>query len=322
MIEDGLDSDIVKEALVRLPKLRHIGFTDFRELAQEGEGYAAVCKRIFGNTLEPLGLSFSDDICREFMLLMDMIAETPQTNIQSLLIGGHPFESFVEFWASNGPGRRNLLCPFNPPAMHYEPDHYPDDVESTQQVCRKLRQFRLPIRFQRDIIPFITSKIDSRMNHSFVGKLLASSASGLVHLSLSALDLLHVSYDKGLRTKTGRGCIDSLLCALTFPALQDLKLCGWPLPELSFQEFLSKHSSNLRELCLVECIFSVDPRNLGRWAGSVMFLNGVNMNVTIQENDGEHSKGLCQREVRELEALWLAGRPNTLRWNEYSSPWY
>ena len=213
MDDDGLATDALKEALVCLPKLRRILFTDYRELAQEGEGYAAVCGRIFGNTLEPLGLSFSDDICREIMLLMDMIAETPQTSIQSLLIRGHPFESFVDYWASNGPGRGNLLCQFNPPVMHYEPDHYPDDVKSTQQVCRKLRQLRLPIRFQGDILPFFPSEVDSRMNDSFVGKLLASSASGLVHLSLSALDLLYVSYDKRLCTRKGGGCIDSLLCA-------------------------------------------------------------------------------------------------------------
>ena len=322
MIEDGLDSDVVKEALVRLPRLRRIAFTDFRELAQEGEGYAAVCGRIFGNTLEPLGLSFSDDICREFMLLMDMIAETPQTNIQSLLIGGHPFESFVDYWASNEPGRMNLLCPFDPPAMHYEPDHYPDDVESTQQVCRKLLQLRLPIRFQGDIGPFMAFQVDSGMSDSFVGKLLASSAAGLVQLSLSALDLLQGSYDKGLRTRTGGGCIDSLLCAVTFPALRHLELCGWPLPGQPFQEFLSKHSSNLRELCLVECVFPNDPRSLGRWARNHMFLNGVNMNVRVENDGGKYSKCLCQREVRELEALCLAGRPNTLRWNGYSSPWY
>jgi hypothetical protein len=313
MIKDGLDSDVVTEALVRLPRLRRIAFTDYRDLAREGEGYAAVCGRIFGNTLEPLGISFSNDICREFMLLMYMIAETPQANIQSLLIGGHPYESLVDFWASNEPGRRNLLCSFDPPAMHYEPDHYPGDVEWTQQVCRKLRQLRLPIRFQGDIGRFIASEADSGMGDSFVGKMLASSASGLVQLSLSALDLLQGSYDKGLRTRTGGDCVDSLLCALTFPALRHLELCGWPLPGQPFQEFLSKHSSNLKELCLVECVFPNDPRSLGRWAGSHMFLSGVNMNARIWDDDGEHSEGLDQREVRELEALWLAGRPNTLR---------
>ena len=321
MDDDGLATDILKEALVCLPKLRRILFTDFRELAQEGEGYAAVCGRIFGNTLEPLGLSFSHDTCREFMLLMDMIAETPQTNIQSLLIGGHPFESFVDYWASNEPGRRKLLCPFDPPAMHYEPDHYSDDVESTQQVCQKLRQLCFPIRFDRNIGPFLAFQFESGMSGSFVGKLLASSAMGLVQLSLAALDLLQGSYDKGLRTRAGGGCIDSLLCAVTFPALRHLELCGWPLPGQPFQEFLSKHSSNLEELCLVGCVFPNDPRSLGQWAGSYMFLNGVNMNVMEENNDEKHSKCLRPREVRELESLWLAGRPNTLRKNENSGVW-
>ena len=72
MIEDGLDSDILIAALEILPRLRRIVFTDFRGLVRDGEGYSAVCERTFGNTLEPRGLSFSDDICRKFMLLMDL----------------------------------------------------------------------------------------------------------------------------------------------------------------------------------------------------------------------------------------------------------
>jgi hypothetical protein len=96
-------------------------FTDFREIAREGEGYSAVCKRIFGNTLEPLGLSFSDDTCRELQMLMRLVVEHTPTTIQSFSIGGHPYESFFDFWKTTRSNQNYVHRPFNPPAIPYEP---------------------------------------------------------------------------------------------------------------------------------------------------------------------------------------------------------
>lgn len=103
MIEDGVDSDLLAQALSRLPKLRWIVFTDFRELAREGESYVDVCERIFGNGLEPRGLSFSYHTYQEFTLLLDLIAHCPKANITSLSIGRHLYESFEEFWRRRNP---------------------------------------------------------------------------------------------------------------------------------------------------------------------------------------------------------------------------
>ena len=178
-----------------------------------------------------------------------------KSNIQSMSIGGHPYESFVNFWATNENAGRRMYRPSNPPAMPYEPDHYSEDVESTHQVCRKLQYLRLPIRFQDGILPCIRPEIDTGMSDNFVGKIMAFSALELVRLSLSALDLLGASYDKGVCIKASRDCLDSLFFPMTFTALQRLKLCGWPLSGQSFWGFLSKHSSTLKELCLTECIF-------------------------------------------------------------------
>ena len=44
-----------------------------------------------------------------------------------------------------------------------------------------------------------------------------------------------------------------------------------------------------------------------------MFLSGVKMNVRVENNDGGDSKAMHLWEITELEALWLAGRPNSLR---------
>ena len=313
MIEDGVNSDILKEALARLRNLRQIVFTDFRELAREGEGYNFLCKRIFDNTLEPHGLSFSDNVCQEFLLLMSMIAETPRTNIQSLSIGGHPYESFVDFWATNERGRGLMHCSFCPPAIPYEPNHHPDDVESARQVCRKLRHLRLPIRFQSDILPQISPDIETGLDGTFVCRVLHFSSPGLVQLLLCAVDLLRYGRGEGICIRGGSRCLESLLFPLTFTSLQHLELCGWPLPGASFRAFLSRHSSTLKELCLSECVVSDDPRVCGQWAGKNMFLSGAKINVKAEWNEEKDDSDWRHWEPVDLEVLWLDGRSNSLR---------
>lgn len=313
IIDDGLDSEILIAGLERLPKLRRIVFTDFRELAREGEGYSAICERIFGNTLEPRGLSFSNDIFGEFMLLMDFIADRPQTDIRSLSIGGHPYESLVESWATVQGGPRHLHRPFDPPAMPDDPDRADVDNQSAQGVCANLRHLRLPISFKPKSLPHIIRRIDARIRDTYVGQILEFSAPNLVRLSLCSLDLLFHHGSGGIGIwPAGRRCLEFLLLPLSFSSLRQLELRGWPLPEgASFEEFLSKHSSTLEELRLVECVVSEDPRRLGRWAGENMSLNGVEIKVTAEYEAGKDRSNRLIWNDADLEALWLAGRPNS-----------
>lgn len=227
MIEDGLGCDLITEALARLPKLRRVVFTDFRELAREGEGYAAVCRRAFGNTLEPLRLSFSEDIIREFMLLMDMIAESPQRNIQSLSIGGHPYDSVENFWATMKSNRRHVHRPFDPPAMPDEPDWDDEDMDSAKRVCAKLQQLRLPITFSRQECYERSIDIDAGIRESYTGRILGFSAPNLVQLSLCSLDLLFSHHTGGIGIRsTGERCLEFLLFPVLFSLLQHLELRG------------------------------------------------------------------------------------------------
>ena len=116
---------------------------------------------------------------------------------------------------------------------------------------------------------------------TFVYQMLEFSTPHVVRISLFALDLLSLSDDGNtcIRSK-GRRCLESLLFPLTFSSLQHLDLRGWPLPEgIRFEEFLSMHSSSLRELRLVECVVTEDPRRLGQWTGKSMLLNGVEIQV-------------------------------------------
>ena len=48
------------------------------------------------------------------------------------------------------------------------------------------------------------------------------------------------------------------------------------------------HSSSRRELRLVECVVTEDPRRLGQWTGESMLLNGVEIQVHAEA--GKHCK--------------------------------
>ena len=170
LVDDGLGSDVVKESLLRLPNLRRIIFTDFRELARNGEDYNSLCKRTFGNTLEPLRLRFSYDVCHEFLLLVKMIAETPTTRIQSLSVGGHPYESSIDFCTTVERNAWRTYPPAYPSAISSELDDcYDGDDESTQRFFKNLRHLRLPICFAHWESP----NVKSRMNDTIFGHFFA-----------------------------------------------------------------------------------------------------------------------------------------------------
>lgn len=312
MIEDGVDSDLLAQALSRLPKLRRIVFTDFRELAGEGEGYKDVCERIFGNALEPRGLSFSSETYKESTLLLDIIAESPEANITSLSIGGHPYESFEEFWRSRKTDRGLLHRPYDPPALPCDPPWDEDDT-AARRVCKTLQHLRLPIEFAHELVPYISPLMDDSVKDSFVGRILGSAARTLVRLSLHALDLLTCNDGDVACMKAGERCLGLILYPLTFPSLQHLELRGWPIVDSSLREFLSKHTSTLRELSLLQCAISENPTNFAQWARNHMFLSGVRIDVRAVSDDKGDDEGWREWDSATLEHLWLAGRPNSLR---------
>ena len=334
IIDDGLDSDTVKQALLRLPNLRRIVFTDFREMARNEEDYDLFCTRTFGNTLEPYGLYFSYDVCYEFLLLITMIAETSTTTIQSLSVGGHPYESTVDFCRSVKRNTSRTYPGTHPPAISSNLDAccVSDDEYAMQQVCGKLRYLRLPICFSNSLL-WADASLKTRLNGTVAERLLRYSAPGLVRLSLYASSLLQFGCDDMPRIKASRAHLEYLLFHLTFTSLQHLQLCGWPLPRLSFQDFLAKHSRVVKEVCLSGCIVFDDPIALGHWAGKNMFLSGVKIDKNTlrssdkeeeeeEEKDGEgddddddddSDDDWSTSKAIDIEALWLDGRPNSLR---------
>jgi hypothetical protein len=244
---------------------------------------------------------------------MRLVAKHTPTTIQSFSIGGHPYESFFDFWKTTRSEQNYVHRPFNPPAIPYEPD-WTEEIEAAETVFAKLQHLRLPIKFQWRDIPDMFLDISFRISDTFLSRMLECSSPNLVRLSLSSLDLLylHRSGRTGVRSH-GRRCLEFLLFPLSFGALEHLELQCWPLPRrAACQEFLLKHSSTLKELRLLRCVVSEDPRSLGRWAGKNMCLSGVDMDLTEEDADETDSQGQHYWGNSDLQGLWLAGRPNSL----------
>jgi hypothetical protein len=132
-----------------------------------------------------------------------------------------------------------------------------------------------------------------------VQMMLRASTPNLVRLSFSATDspFFYSVHDTESKYDVKEYLEYQLF--LTFRSLHDLELRGWPLLEGGkVKNFLSKHSSMLRELRLVDCFFSEDLRSLRRWVGKNMFLNKVDL---------EDEAWQYWRDA-DLEALWLTSR--------------
>ncbi|CZT24136.1 uncharacterized protein RCC_09853 [Ramularia collo-cygni] len=75
--KDGVHYALLRLALHRLSKLRKIIFTDFRELTRPGEDYKKLCRRLFGNALEPDRLEDSPSPTdTEFLTFKRIVEET------------------------------------------------------------------------------------------------------------------------------------------------------------------------------------------------------------------------------------------------------
>jgi hypothetical protein len=80
------------EAVWRLPKLRHLSYSDYRALAMNDESYVQLCQRMFGQTVCPSWLWTDDGAKERFHEFLDDLSRC-SGRWDSLSIGRHPFET-------------------------------------------------------------------------------------------------------------------------------------------------------------------------------------------------------------------------------------
>ena len=283
--KDGLYRATLKKVLI-LPNLRRVVFGDFLSLAKPGESYSELCNRLFGNTLEPVTLSFFDTTQQEFQVTLDTLSQRHHP-IQQFLVGGHPNDPLK----SSANNQSSSSAPVFPCAR------LKSEWKNISLVFGKLKELRLPIT---------VSTYNPPGGNPTAALMLNSSVHCLVRLTLIGSDML----SRGRHVEDlGRSLLKDVLLSTEFRSLKDLGLYDWWLPSL--KEFLLKHWSTLTKLHLVGCRWSEDPDSpydpepLARWAGQYLSLSGVEIRArTVSEEASDDAS---------IEALWLGGRPNSLR---------
>ena len=296
---DNLHRIILVRLCKELPKLHHIVFGDYRNLAKildptqkpstrfiarnekRVEPFHCLCTRIVGKALEPWAAGMPE--CNrykpwdELIHVLSVLDKAKNMKLRTFEIGGHPYEPLP------GPDEfrpdHQTYC--LPPALHL--DHTSVELMSgiedgeRMQGLRGIRSLRLPLLITPASGLFAPddssddNSVDSSetpdwttetIKKSIARSLMTYSSKSLTHLQLMRQE------DEGFAKFSAKhldagdlgSCLEHILFPLSFPCLKHLDLRQWPLPINSFKEFLLTHASTLRELRLLEnVVVSDDP---------------------------------------------------------------
>lgn len=276
----GEFAQIIKRAITKLPKLRHVHFTDYRELARPGENYMDLCTRLFGNVREPErwnNLEHSGEVTEDILEAWKIIKDI-KGEIRSVSLGPHPFEQRCN---STDPLALYKEAQFlstdelkdHPRRLNEFYHEFAHDTDLSR--CRitgepiphrdwktlfnGLRTLRLPLFFE-DSLPPPKEGVGQELNRLF-----ASIPDTIVNLALVAkgpLDgfLQHQESPAALQTLQP---FNSLAATLSLPSLRTLELEGWVTDYRTLFRFLGAHAATLRTLHLIDIFCCGNPHEMG-----------------------------------------------------------
>ena len=278
---------ICKDAIARLPSLKSVVFSDWRELARSGESYDECAFRLFGNTLAPcIPRSGDFKIISELHFVLHAVAANPRIDSfstgSSLLGNPTTMEEApsIDECQSASVGIPILLQVLTPPRPKFV----------------NLRRLSLRISIE---VAWLQAFVPLQLNEFGLREMLMSM-SDLMHLSLS-LALPHTATDLGHHDILGNEMFRALFSEFHSVNLATLRLERWPLFTNILKGVLKKHSSTLRILKLSNCSLHGSVRSLAEWAGTGLQLDGVNFS-------GSHELSLEETPIpmEHMEHLWLA----------------
>jgi hypothetical protein len=264
---------IIRQTISSLPKLRHVHFTDYRELARTGECYMDLCSRLFGNVREPERWNnlehtgeVTEDILGAWRIIMEIKGE-----LKSITLGMHCFEQRcnstdplalykeTQFLSADElkdhPKRLNdshgEALPFTD-LSRSRLNGEPIPKRGWSLLFNGLRSLRLPLFFE-DSLPPANEGIGPELRRLF-----AAIPDTIVHLALAAkgpIDgfLMHQGDVASLQTLQP---FNDLVASRHFPCLRSLELEGWVTDYKTLVSVLGAHAATLRTLHLIN-IFCV-----------------------------------------------------------------
>jgi hypothetical protein len=270
---------IIRETIRSLPKLRHVHFTDYRELARTGECYMDLCTRLFGNVREPErwnNLEHNGEVTEDILNTWKIITEVKgEGELRSVTLGMHPFEQRcnstdplalykeTQFMSTDElkdhPKRLNdsQFLQFTDLSRN-RLNGDPIPRRDWSKLFAGLKSLRLPLFFE-DSLPPANEGISPELRRLF-----AAIPETIVHLALAAkgpIDgfLQHQGDPASLQTLQP---FNDLVAAKTFPHLRSLELEGWVTDYKTLVRLLGAHALTLRTLHLINifCVGELFPQ--------------------------------------------------------------
>ncbi|KAM0721456.1 hypothetical protein Q7P37_002380 [Cladosporium fusiforme] len=266
---NGEYGQIIRQAIIKFPKLRHVHFTDYRGLARSGECYNDLCTRLFGNVREPErwnNIEYTGEVTNEVITAWKIIMDV-KGELRSLSFGPHPFEQrcnstdpLAFYKESQFLAAEELKCDDSENNSMWEAIDAEDteiagyDMPSGSEngydwarLFNGLRSLRLPL-FIEESLPSPTEGLGRE-----IPRMLYSMPDTLVHLALVAKGPI----DGFIQHEDTPACLQTLepfndiVANLRLPRLQTLELEGWVTDFGNLRKFLYAHATTLRTLHLL-----------------------------------------------------------------------
>jgi hypothetical protein len=267
---------IIRQAISKFPKLRHVHFTDYRELARPGECYMDLCTRLFGNVREPErwnNLEHNGDVTEEILEAWKIIMQV-KGELRSVSLGPHPFEQ-----------RCNSTDPL---ALYKESqfmstDEFKDHPKRLNEFyhefahqtdlsrCRitgepiphrdwaglfnGLKSLRLPLFFEESLPP-LSEGVGQELCRLF-----AAIPETIANLALTAKGPIDgfLQHQGGPASLQALQPFNSLVTTLHLPHLRSLELEGWVTDYSTLYAFIGAHAPTLRTLHLIDIFACGNP---------------------------------------------------------------
>lgn len=297
-------------AFAKLPKLKHLSYTDWRALSRHGESFEDARNRMFSTVVQP---KYMDEVFPDartavtdglpFRVFLEEISRI-DPELESLWIGQNNFD-IPELGIDAEPTEHEsvLRGPF------LDEKYFSSrKLRSKWNVMRSVRSLRLPVDVPSD--DSTASPDDNsprRMAHDIM-KPLEQTLQNLVFLELTT----HLEYPDNSERDVylNNATLSHILGSLKFERLQSLVLRGWEFNMNDIGNFLKAHAETLRQIHLLGC-FCIN-EYVEAWNAAVhslgpkTVLEGAEVvNVRFEGlSDSPEPVHVCGHHVESTSAIW------------------
>lgn len=234
-------ASLLPEVFEKLPKLRHMFYTDFRALTRNGESLRELCNRLFGQSLSPELLSDDEQGSRwheesedDVKTFLRILANVSPSRLTSLSFGRGDNSTWDALVLRYYTSPRVIIRDF--------------EEEQTLALFSSIRRLSLPVEisYLPEDFEVYWSIYDNRI-------LLSYTADTLTHLNLETGLYSGLRRDFFDKIATAKLVFGEILGQTHFQALTTVVFRGWMVPLNDLELFLLTHASKLRHMHLINC---------------------------------------------------------------------